>query len=73
MKERDNYYSVVQKKVTALLSTSLAWPAWAGCGWAELYSEPGTNLYAQPCTLTVCNVRVCNVKICNIKKSLLTL
>ena len=23
-------YSVVQKKVTVLLSTSLAWPAWAG-------------------------------------------
>ena len=23
-------YSVVQKKVTILLSTSLAWPAWAG-------------------------------------------
>ena len=26
----NDLYSVVQKKVTVLLSTSLAWPAWAG-------------------------------------------
>ena len=29
-------YSVVHKNVTVLLSTSLAWPAWAGYDWAEL-------------------------------------
>ena len=42
-------YSVVNKKVTVLLSTSLACPAWAGCNWAELFSQPGTNFFAQPC------------------------
>ena len=47
------YYSVVQKKVTVLLSTSLAWSAWAGCDWAELFSEPGTKIFAQPCTILV--------------------
>ena len=46
----ETLYSVVQKKVTVLLSTSLAWPAWAGCDWAELFSEPSTNFFAQPCT-----------------------
>ena len=37
-----SYYRVV-RKVTVLLSNSLAWPALAGCDWAELFSEPGTN------------------------------
>ena len=26
-----------RKKATVLLSTSLAWPAWAGCGWAKYF------------------------------------
>ena len=43
-------YSIVQKKVTVLLSTGLAWPSWAGWDRAELFSEPGTNFFAQPCT-----------------------
>ena len=38
-------YSVVRKKVTVLLNTSLAWPAWAGCNWAELFSQPPTFLH----------------------------
>ena len=41
---------VVRKKVTVLLSTSLAWPPWVDCGQAELFSQPGTNFSAQPCT-----------------------
>ena len=40
----------MRKKVTVLLSTSLAWPAWAGGRGAELFSQPGTNFFAQPCT-----------------------
>ena len=31
-------YTVVHNEVTVLLSTSLAWPAWAGSGLAELFS-----------------------------------
>ena len=46
-----NIYSVVHKKVTALLSSSLAWQAWAGCRQAELFSQHGTNFFAQPCRL----------------------
>ena len=34
------------KKVT-VLGTSLAWPAWAGCSWAELFLQPSTNFFAQ--------------------------
>ena len=41
----------MRKKVTVLLSTSLAWPAWAGCSRAELFSQPGTIFFAQPCTV----------------------
>ena len=40
----------MQKKGTVLLSTSLGWPAWAGCDWVELFSEPGTNFFVQSCT-----------------------
>ena len=40
----------MHKKVNALLSTSLAWPAWAGDSWAELFSQAGTNFSAQPCS-----------------------
>ena len=36
-------YSVVRKKVSVLLTTSLAWPAWAGFRLAELFSQLGTN------------------------------
>ena len=43
-------YSAVREKVTVLLSASLARPAWAGCSRAELFSQPGTNLFAQSCT-----------------------
>ena len=43
-------YNIVQEKMTVLLSISLAWLAWAGCDWAELFSEPGTNFFAPPCT-----------------------
>ena len=42
-------YSVVHKKVTVLLS-SMAWLAWDGCNRAELFSQHGTNFFAQPCT-----------------------
>ena len=38
----DLIYRVVQKKVTVLLSPSLAWPV--GAGW--LFSQPGTNFSA---------------------------
>ena len=40
----------MQKRVTVPLSTSLAWPAWSGFDRAELFSEPGTNFFAQPFT-----------------------
>ena len=26
----------------------MAWPAWAGCGRAELFSQPGTDSFARP-------------------------
>ena len=42
------YYSVVLKKVTVVLSTSLAWPAWAGCDWAEPFSEPAPTFLLNP-------------------------
>ena len=45
----ENAYRVVRKKVTVLLSTSLAWAASAGCSWAVLFSQPCTNFFAQPC------------------------
>ena len=41
-------YSVVQKKMTVLLSISLAWPAWSGWVRAELFSEPGSNFLLNP-------------------------
>ena len=40
----------MRKKVTVLLSTSLAWIVWAGCGQAELFSRHGNNFSALPCT-----------------------
>ena len=44
-------YRAVQKKGTVLLSTSLAWPAVAGCSRAETLSQLSTISFAQPCTL----------------------
>ena len=43
-------YRVVQKKGTVLLSTSLAWPAVAGCSWAETFSQLSSISFAQPWT-----------------------
>ena len=43
-------YRVVQKKGTVLLSTSLAWPAVAGCSWAETFSQLSSISFPQPCT-----------------------
>ena len=45
-------YRVVQKKGTVLLSTSLAWPAVAGCSRAETFSQLSSISFAQPCTVT---------------------
>ena len=42
-------YRVVQKKGTGLLSTSLAWPAVAGCSQAETFSQLSSISFAQPC------------------------
>ena len=46
-------YRVVQKKGTVLLSTSLAWPAVAGCSRAEAFSQLSSISFAQPCTFFV--------------------
>ena len=43
-------YRVVHKKGTVLLSTSLAWPAVAGCSRAETFSQPISISFAQPCS-----------------------
>ena len=40
----------MQKKGTVLLSTSLAWPAVAGCSRAETFSQLCSISFAQPCT-----------------------
>ena len=42
-------YRLVQKKWTVLLSTSLAWPAVAGCSWGETFSQLSAISFAQPC------------------------
>ena len=42
-------YRVVQKKGTVLLSTSLAWPAVAGCSRAETFSQLSSISFAQHC------------------------
>ena len=46
-------YRLVQKKGTVLLSTSLAWPAVAGCSRAETLSQLSSISFAQPCILTI--------------------
>ena len=40
-----------RKKGTVLLSTSLAWPAVAGCSRAETFSQHSPISFAQPCNL----------------------
>ena len=44
-------YRLVQKKGTVLLSTSLAWPAVAGCSRAETFSQLSAISFAQPCSM----------------------
>ena len=39
----------MQKKGNVLLSTSLAWPAVAGCSQAEIFSQLSSLSFAQPC------------------------
>ena len=46
-------YRLVQKKRTVLLSSNLAWPAVAGCSWAETFSQLSSISFAQPCN--ACN------------------
>ena len=43
-------YRVVLKIGTGLLSTSLVWPAVAGCSQAETFSQLSSISFAQPCT-----------------------
>ena len=43
-------YTGLCKKRTVLLSSSLAWPAVAGCSRAETYSQLSSIYFAQPCT-----------------------
>ena len=43
-------YRLVQKKGTVFLSTSLAWPAVAGCSRVETFSQLSSISFAQPCT-----------------------
>ena len=43
-------YRVVQKKGTVLLSISLAWPAVAGCSWAETFSQLSFITFGLPST-----------------------
>ena len=38
--------------MTVVLNTSQAWPAWVDCSRAELFSQPGSNFFAQPCTFS---------------------
>ena len=45
-REKTSKYRVVQKKGTVLLSTSLAWPAVAGCSRAETFSRLNSIYFA---------------------------
>ena len=56
-----NMYRLVQKKGTVLLSTSLAWPAVAGCNHAETFSQLSPISFAQPCTGKLDNAMICLV------------
>ena len=53
---RTSYYRVVQKKRTVLLSTSLAWPAVAGCSRAETFSQLSSISFAQPCSVILVQI-----------------
>ena len=48
--KQDALYRVVQKKGTVLLSTSLAWPAVAGCSRAETLSQLSSNKFTPLCS-----------------------
>ena len=51
-KPRPGLVIIVQtcaEKRTVLLSTSLAWPAVAGCSRAETFSQLSSISFAQPC------------------------
>ena len=43
-------YRLVQKKGTVLLSTSLSWPALAGCRRAETFSQLSSKKFTTLCT-----------------------
>ena len=45
-----NLVQACAEKKTVLLSTSLVWPAVAGCTWAETFSQLSSIYFAQPCT-----------------------
>ena len=45
-------YIVVVKKGTVLLSTSLSWPAVAGCSRAETFYQLSSIPFAQPCIVS---------------------
>ena len=48
----------MQKKRTVLLSTSLAWPALAGCSRAETFSQLSAISFAQPCSVLSLDISV---------------
>ena len=56
------YYRLVPKKGTVLLSTSMTWPAVAGCSRAETFSQLSSLSFAQPCTSSVLLVVVILLK-----------
>ena len=45
------YVEAFAEKRTVLLSTSLAWPAVAGCSRAETFSQLSSISFAQPCNV----------------------
>ena len=49
--ESVSMYRVVQEKGTVLLSTSLGWPAVAGCSRAETFSQLSSISFPQPCSV----------------------
>ena len=58
-------YSLVQKKGTVLLSTSLAWPAVTGCSRAETFSQLSSISFAQLCTVFASNNSICMLEGCD--------
>ena len=61
-------HRLVQKKGTVLLSTSLAWPAVAGCSRAETFSQLSSISFAQPCILMRLSAR--NAYLCSLGRQL---